>query len=149
MPDEAPPSPTPFPLDSLPAWQRSMVEAVATATKSDAAISAMMSLAVLSAAVGRKVVVETDSTMTPPTNIWVLVVAGTGQKKTPIFGCNRSAAERRAVRPQIDRRALWPSPRRAVAALSGRCSARTLWGGRCVLPRTQMTPTSEWTSKRS
>lgn len=85
MPD-APVTSPPFPLDSLPRWQRAMVEAVATATKTDPAVSAMMSLAVLSATVARKCVVETDSEMTPPTLIWVLVIAGTGQGKTPIFG---------------------------------------------------------------
>jgi replicative DNA helicase len=75
-----------FPLDSLPAWQRGMVEAVAAATKTDPSIAAMMSIAVASGAVGRKVVIRTDSELTPPLNVWVLVVMGTGQAKSPIFG---------------------------------------------------------------
>ncbi|MBP9111503.1 MAG: DUF3987 domain-containing protein, partial [Polyangiaceae bacterium] len=74
-----------FPLDALPQWQKTMVEAVAAATKTDPSIAAMMSLAALSAAVGRKAVVKTNSELKPPVNIWVLVVMGTGQAKSPIF----------------------------------------------------------------
>ena len=81
-----PQDPAPFPLDSLVPWQRSMVQEVATATKTDPSIAAMMSLAVLSSAVGRKVIIETDSDLTPPAHIWVLVIAGTGLSKSPIFG---------------------------------------------------------------
>lgn len=74
-----------FPLEALPQWQRAMVEAVAAATKTDPSIAGMMSLAALSAAVGRKAIVKTNSELTPPVNIWVLVVMGTGQAKSPVF----------------------------------------------------------------
>jgi replicative DNA helicase len=86
MPDEVPPSPIPFPLDSLPEWLRSMVAAVGGATKTDASIAAMMSIAVVSAAVARKAVIYTDSELTPPLTLWILVAMGTGQGKSPVFG---------------------------------------------------------------
>jgi replicative DNA helicase len=79
-----PPSPR-FPLDSLTPWHRRMVEAVALSTQTDVSMSAMVSLAVLSATVARKAVVRESSGRTTPLNLWVLAILEPSEGKTPAF----------------------------------------------------------------
>ena len=78
--------PTPFPLHCLPGWLREMVEAVARSTQTDPAMSAMVSLGLVSAAVARKAQVRRPSSSgADPLNLWVLVIAPSGENKSGVF----------------------------------------------------------------
>ncbi len=75
----------PFPVDVLPSWQRDMVQAVARSTQTDEAMAAMLSLGFASAAIARKAVLERPSGGVDPLNLWVLVIAPSGENKSAVF----------------------------------------------------------------
>lgn len=74
----------PFPLEALPTWLRSMVEALGRSTQTDPGMAAVFSLGVLSAAVSRRYALQTPRG-TNHLNLWVIVVAESGEGKSSVL----------------------------------------------------------------
>jgi hypothetical protein len=89
-----------------------MVDAVARSTQTDVSMSAMVSLAVLSAAVARKAVVRESSGRTTPLNLWVLAILEASEGKTPPF--RHLMAPLEVVQRRLER----PTPAAASSTLS-------------------------------
>ncbi len=79
-----PPRP-PFPTDTLPTRLRSFVDALALATQTPAALSAMLCVAVLAASAANRVAVRIRAGWVEPINIFVLVALPPGNRKTQVF----------------------------------------------------------------
>lgn len=75
----------PFPLAALPPWLRAMVEATARSAQADVGMTAVASLGILSAAVGRKGVVVLGRRRSFPVHLWVMVVGPPGDGKSEVF----------------------------------------------------------------
>lgn len=74
----------PFPVDALPSAVADMVDAVATATQTDPAMSGTTALSALAAAVGGLVEVEARPGWREVTGLFTLVVAEPGERKSAV-----------------------------------------------------------------
>ena len=74
-----------FPVDALPDWAGRWVLATAAETQTPEDMAAMLLLAVLSACAGRCVVICVAPGWTEPANLFVVVVAESGERKTGVF----------------------------------------------------------------
>ncbi|MBO4159315.1 YfjI family protein [Micromonospora antibiotica] len=97
----------PFPLDVFPAWLGDMATGVARFTATDPAMAGTLAVAVLSACVGGRLEVEPVPGWREPTNIFTAVIAGPGERKSPVhramtgplFLAQATLAD--AIRPRI------------------------------------------------
>lgn len=100
-------APPPFPADAFPAWLRDMVTGVARFTQTDPAMAGTLAIAVLSACAGGRLEVEPVPGWREPVNIFAAVIAGPGERKSPVhrtmtaplFSAQSTLAE--AIRPRI------------------------------------------------
>jgi len=83
-PLEVPPPPT-FPTEALPSVLRQWVEAESTATQTPPALPAMLSLAVCSSCIARRVVVAPRPDWKGETNLFVAVLLEPGNRKSRVF----------------------------------------------------------------
>jgi putative DNA primase/helicase len=74
-----------FPTYVLPDVLRNWVEAEAVATQTPADLAGLLSLAVVASCIARKVVVEPRPGWQEPTNLFVAVVLGPGNRKSAVF----------------------------------------------------------------
>ncbi len=74
-----------FPTDTLPLKLREWVEAESHATQTPPDLAALLSLAVCSAAIAKKVVVEPRPGYREPTNIFVAILLEPGNRKSAVF----------------------------------------------------------------
>lgn len=72
-----------FPIDALPTVLAAMVEQVSTVVQVDAAMAAVPGLVVAAAAIGSTHRVRIDDAWTEPSILWGVVVAESGEGKTP------------------------------------------------------------------
>lgn len=97
----------PFPVDVFPHWLGDMVTGVARFTATDPAMAGTLALAVLSACAGGRLEVEPVAGWREPVNIFAAVIAGPGERKSPVhramtaplFAAQSTLAE--AARPRI------------------------------------------------
>lgn len=97
----------PFPVDVFPAWLGDMVTGVARFTATDPAMAGTLAVAVLSACTGGRLEVEPVAGWREPTNIFTAVIAGPGERKSPVhramtaplFIAQATLAD--AIRPRI------------------------------------------------
>ena len=75
----------PFPVHTLPQWLRNMVTSLAQSTQTDVAMPSMFALGLLSSTVARRVVVIDDNGRPDPLNLWVIVIAESGEGKSSNF----------------------------------------------------------------
>lgn len=74
-----------FPTYALPGRIRSWVESEARATQTPADLAGMLALAVCSAAIARRVVIEPYPGWREPTNLWVVVLLPPASGKSAVF----------------------------------------------------------------
>ncbi|MFO0915258.1 MAG: DUF3987 domain-containing protein [Pirellulales bacterium] len=77
--------PPAFPTDALPAVLRDWVSAESTATQTPADLAGLLSLAVCSAVLARRVVVEARPGWIEPVNLFVSVLLEPGNRKSAVF----------------------------------------------------------------
>ncbi|MFP8871378.1 MAG: DUF3987 domain-containing protein, partial [Myxococcota bacterium] len=75
-----------FPTDALPTLLRQWVEAESHATQTPAALAALLALAVCSAAIARRVVVQPRLGWQEPVNLFVAILLDSGNRKSAVFG---------------------------------------------------------------
>ncbi|MER5701445.1 YfjI family protein [Micromonospora sp. NPDC002296] len=80
-PNTAPP---PFPADVFPRWLGDMVTGVARFTQTDPAMAGTLAVAVLSACAGGRLEVEPVAGWREPVNVFAAVIAGPGERKSPV-----------------------------------------------------------------
>ena len=81
-----PPEPEPFPLDALPPVLRALVDKVHLSLQVPVELPATLALAVLSASVGGKLVVEITGTgWTEPVILYTVVILPPASRKSPVF----------------------------------------------------------------
>lgn len=73
-----------FPVDVLPGWIADMVTETAEFTQTDPAMPGAVALSVLAACAGGRLEVEARPGWREPTNLFVAVVAGPGERKSPV-----------------------------------------------------------------
>ncbi|AVT39148.1 YfjI family protein [Plantactinospora sp. BB1] len=103
-PNTAPP---PFPVDVFPRWLAEQVTGVARFTQTDQAMAGTLAVAVLSACAGGRLEVEPVAGWREPVNVFAAVIAGPGERKSPVhramtaplFSAQSTLAE--AMRPRI------------------------------------------------
>ena len=101
----------PFPTDALPVWVAEYVTALADSTQTPPDLAAMLVLAALATAAGRKVNVLVRPGWLEPLNLYLTVAMAPGTRKSPVFA--------RVAEPLMmwERRALdWAKPDIASAA---------------------------------
>ncbi|WP_341717696.1 YfjI family protein [Micromonospora sp. FIMYZ51] len=97
----------PFPLDVFPRWLGDMATGVARFTATDPAMAGTLAVAVLSACAGGRLEVEPVPGWREPVNIFAAVIAGPGERKSPVhramtaplFAAQSTLSE--AMRPRI------------------------------------------------
>ncbi|MBL6277858.1 DUF3987 domain-containing protein [Micromonospora fiedleri] len=97
----------PFPVDVFPTWLADMVTGVARFTATDPAMAGTLAVAALSACAGGRLEVEPVAGWREPVNIFAAVIAGPGERKSPVhramtaplFAAQSTLAE--AMRPRI------------------------------------------------
>lgn len=100
-------APPPFPVDVFPRWLGDMVTGVARFTATDPAMAGTLAVAVLSACAGGRLEVEPVAGWREPVNIFAAVIAGPGERKSPVhramtaplFAAQSTLAD--AMRPRI------------------------------------------------
>ncbi|MGK5674072.1 YfjI family protein [Micromonospora sp. URMC 106] len=100
-------APPPFPLDVFPGWLGDMATGVARFTATDPAMAGTLAVAVLSACAGGRLEVEPVAGWREPVNVFAAVIAGPGERKSPVhramtaplFAAQSTLAE--AMRPRI------------------------------------------------
>ena len=100
-------APPPFPVDVFPAWLAEMVTGVARFTQTDPAMAGTLAVAVLSACAGGRLEVEPVAGWREPVNVFAAVIAGPGERKSPVhramtlplFTAQSTLGE--AIRPRI------------------------------------------------
>ncbi|MFI6257597.1 YfjI family protein [Micromonospora zamorensis] len=100
-------APPPFPVDVFPAWLGDMVTGVARFTQTDPAMAGTLAVAVLSACAGGRFEVEPVGGWREPVNVFAAVIAGPGERKSPVhramtaplFAAQSTLGE--AMRPRI------------------------------------------------
>ena len=100
-------APPPFPVDVFPAWLGDMVTGVARFTQTDPAMAGTLAVAVLSACAGGRLEVEPVGGWREPVNVFAAVIAGPGERKSPVhrtmtaplFSAQSTLGE--AMRPRI------------------------------------------------
>ncbi|MGC5050104.1 YfjI family protein [Micromonospora sp. DT48] len=100
-------APPPFPVEVFPRWLGEMVTGVARFTATDPAMAGTLAVAVLSACAGGRLEVEPVAGWREPVNIFAAVIAGPGERKSPVhramtaplFAAQSTLAE--AARPRI------------------------------------------------
>ncbi|MDP9459169.1 MAG: YfjI family protein [Actinomycetota bacterium] len=75
----------PFPTDAFPGWLQEMVEGVAEFTQTDAGMAGTISLGVLAAVAGGHAEVQVRPGWREPVNVFTVVAAPPGQRKSPVF----------------------------------------------------------------
>ncbi|MEV6694174.1 YfjI family protein [Micromonospora sp. NPDC051196] len=97
----------PFPVDVFPTWLADMVTGVARFTATDPAMAGTLAVAALSACAGGRLEVEPVAGWREPVNIFAAVIAGPGERKSPVhramtaplFAAQSTLAD--AMRPRI------------------------------------------------
>ncbi len=74
----------PFPVDVFPGWLAEMVTGVAQFTQTDPAMAGTLAVAVLSACAGGRLEVEPVAGWREPVNVFAAVIAGPGERKSPV-----------------------------------------------------------------
>jgi hypothetical protein len=74
----------PFPVDVFPVWLADMVSGIARFTQTDPAMPGTLAVAVLSACAGGRLEVEPVAGWREPVNIFAAVIAGPGERKSPV-----------------------------------------------------------------
>jgi hypothetical protein len=74
-----------FPIDALPGWLRSFVEAEATATQTPLDLAALLSLSVLAACYAKKVAFSMREGFVEPVNIFTATALASGNRKSAVF----------------------------------------------------------------
>ncbi|MEV0944545.1 YfjI family protein [Micromonospora wenchangensis] len=100
-------APPPFPVDVFPRWLGDMVTGVARFTQTDPAMAGTLAVAVLSACAGGRLEVEPVAGWREPVNVFAAVIAGPGERKSPVhramtaplFAAQSTLAD--AMRPRI------------------------------------------------
>ncbi|MEU4371833.1 YfjI family protein [Micromonospora chersina] len=100
-------APPPFPVDVFPRWLGDMVTGVARFTQTDPAMAGTLAVAVLSACAGGRLEVEPVAGWREPVNVFAAVIAGPGERKSPVhramtaplFAAQSTLGE--AMRPRI------------------------------------------------
>ncbi|MDM4720880.1 YfjI family protein [Micromonospora sp. WMMA1363] len=100
-------APPPFPVDVFPRWLGDMVTGVARFTQTDPAMAGTLAVAVLSACAGGRLEVEPVAGWREPVNVFAAVIAGPGERKSPVhramtaplFAAQSTLSE--AMRPKI------------------------------------------------
>ncbi|MET9302309.1 YfjI family protein [Micromonospora aurantiaca] len=100
-------APPPFPVDVFPRWLGDMVTGVARFTQTDPAMAGTLAMAVLSACAGGRLEIEPVAGWREPVNIFAAVIAGPGERKSPVhramtaplFAAQSTLAD--AMRPRI------------------------------------------------
>ncbi|WP_433015107.1 DUF3987 domain-containing protein [Kribbella sp. CA-294648] len=100
-------APPPFPVDVFPGWLAEMVTGVAQFTQTDPAMAGTLAVAVLSACAGGRLEVEPVAGWREPVNVFAAVIAGPGERKSPVhramtrplFDAQSTLGE--AMRPRI------------------------------------------------
>ncbi|WP_341869628.1 DUF3987 domain-containing protein [Micromonospora inaquosa] len=100
-------APPPFPVDVFPRWLGDMVTGVARFTQTDPAMAGTLAVAVLSACAGGRLEMEPVGGWREPVNIFAAVIAGPGERKSPVhramtaplFAAQSTLGE--AMRPRI------------------------------------------------
>jgi replicative DNA helicase len=82
--EDAFPRPT-FPVETLPYWVGQWVREVSLSTQTPMDLCGMLSLSVLSAAASRSVVVQLTPDWREPVNLYVVVIAESGERKSRVF----------------------------------------------------------------
>jgi replicative DNA helicase len=101
-------APPPFPIDVFPGWLADMVAGVARFTQTDPAMVGPTALAVLSACAGGRLEVQPIPGWREPVNVFVAVIAGPGERKSPVHRAltrplfAAEAAMAAMLRPQIE-----------------------------------------------
>jgi Protein of unknown function (DUF3987) len=104
----------PFPLDTLPDWQRDWAAAVAREKGANVDLTATLSLGVIAGAVARHVVVTPRAGWVEPIYLYLACALAPGQRKTPAY-----KAAFRPVRALERRRILEWEEHAKLAAISG------------------------------
>lgn len=73
-----------FPVDALPGWLADMVVALAEFTQTDRSMAGSVALSVLAACAGGRLDVEIQPGWREPANLYVVVVAAPGERKSPV-----------------------------------------------------------------
>ena len=100
-------TPPPLPVDTLPAWAKDFVEALAVATQTPTDLAGVLVLAAFATAAGGRAVVEVRPGWREPVNLFAAVVQPPGARKTPVFqrvARPLTVAERDAIdlaRPEV------------------------------------------------
>lgn len=76
--------PPAFPTDVFPAWMADQVTATAVFTQTDPAMAGTLALAVLSTCAGGRVVIEAKPGWREPCNLFLVVIAEPGERKSPV-----------------------------------------------------------------
>jgi replicative DNA helicase len=74
-----------FPVDVLPGWVGSYVDAVALETQTPPDLAGSIALAALSTAAGGRALVEVRGSWREPVNLFLLVAMAPGSRKSPVF----------------------------------------------------------------
>lgn len=74
----------PFPMQALPGWLGRYVAGLADETQTPRELAGMLSLAALAAACAKRAVVEPRPNWIEPLSLWVVVVLGSGNRKTAV-----------------------------------------------------------------
>jgi replicative DNA helicase len=74
-----------FPIDALPGWLRSFVEAEATATQTPVDLAGVLSLSVIAACCAKKVVVSIREGFVEPVNLFTATALASGNRKSAVF----------------------------------------------------------------
>ncbi|MDP6117922.1 MAG: YfjI family protein [Planctomycetota bacterium] len=74
-----------FPVEVLPLWLKSFVEAVAASTQTPVDMAAMLSLAALSTSCANKVKVKGNGSHEEPVNIWTAIALPPASRKSAVF----------------------------------------------------------------
>ncbi|MDP9395576.1 MAG: YfjI family protein [Actinomycetota bacterium] len=78
-------APPPFPSQALGGWAAEMVQAVAEATQTDPGMAGTLVLGALAAAAGGRAEVEVRAGWREPVNLYVVVAAAPGTRKSAVF----------------------------------------------------------------
>ena len=119
-----------FPTHALPDVLRQWVEAESHATQTPADLAGLLALAVCSATIARRVVVEPRPGWREPVNLFAAVLLEPGNRKSAVFAdamkpLRELEAELiEAARPAVARATIGPSARRSAVAEAGKVGGR-------------------------
>ncbi|MBI3843244.1 MAG: DUF3987 domain-containing protein [Planctomycetes bacterium] len=74
-----------FPMNTLPPWLQSFVEAEAIATQTPADLPAMLALATIATACAKKAIVKVREGWVEPLNVYIVIALDPGNRKSAVF----------------------------------------------------------------